>query len=55
MAKSNVVTDMAASNNILYGPSEKPDHCNVNKYIPSMGDRARIVEEYTSEIMMGGK
>ncbi|XP_069505382.1 inositol-3-phosphate synthase 1 [Ambystoma mexicanum] len=54
ISKSNVVDDMVQSNNILYGPEEKPDHCVVIKYVPYVGDSKRAMDEYTSEIMMGG-
>ncbi|KAG9486385.1 hypothetical protein GDO78_006654 [Eleutherodactylus coqui] len=54
ISKSNVVDDMVQSNPILYGPNEKPDHCVVIKYVPYVGDSKRAMDEYTSEIMMGG-
>ncbi|XP_030074263.1 inositol-3-phosphate synthase 1 [Microcaecilia unicolor] len=54
ISKSNVVDDMVQSNPILFGPSEKPDHCVVIKYVPYVGDSKRAMDEYTSEIMMGG-
>lgn len=45
---------MVESNNILYRPGEKPDHCVVIKYVPYVGDSKRALDEYTSEIMCGG-
>ncbi len=54
ISKSNVVDDMVASNSILYAPGEKPDHCVVIKYVPYVGDSKRALDEYTSEICMGG-
>ncbi|XP_040178729.1 inositol-3-phosphate synthase 1 [Rana temporaria] len=54
ISKSNVVDDMVQSNPILYGPNEKPDHCVVIKYVPYVGDSKRAMDEYSSEIMMGG-
>lgn len=54
VSKSNVVDDMVQSNPTLYGPGEKPDHCVVIKYVPYVGDSKRAMDEYTSEIMMGG-
>lgn len=54
ISKSNVVDDMVESNDILYAPNEKPDHCVVIKYVPYVGDSKRAMDEYTSEIMMGG-
>ncbi|XP_064457877.1 inositol-3-phosphate synthase 1-A-like [Ornithodoros turicata] len=54
ISKSNVVDDMVHSNAILYSPGEKPDHCVVIKYVPYVGDSKRAMDEFTSEIMMGG-
>ncbi|XP_042175470.1 inositol-3-phosphate synthase 1-B isoform X2 [Oncorhynchus tshawytscha] len=54
ISKSNVVDDMVNSNPILYHNGEKPDHCVVIKYVPYVGDSKRAMDEYTSEIMMGG-
>merc|ERR1711976_177840 len=54
ISKSNVVDDMVESNKVLYKPGEKPDHCVVIKYVPYVGDSKRAMDEYTSEIMMGG-
>jgi hypothetical protein len=52
ISKSNVVDDMVASNALLYGPGEHPDHCVVIKYVPYVGDSKRAMDEYTSEIFM---
>lgn len=54
ISKSNVVDDMVDSNDILYKPNEHPDHVVVIKYVPYVGDSKRAMDEYTSEIMMGG-
>jgi myo-inositol-1-phosphate synthase len=56
ISKSNVVDDMVASNAILYpeGNEKGPDHCVVIKYVPYVGDSKRAMDEYTSEIFMGG-
>ncbi|KAI1891674.1 hypothetical protein AGOR_G00146210 [Albula goreensis] len=54
ISKSNVVDDMVQSNPLLYALGEKPDHCVVIKYVPYVGDSKRAMDEYTSEIMMGG-
>lgn len=54
ISKSNVVDDMVQSNGILYQPGEKPDHCVVIKYVPYVGDSKRALDEYTSEILLGG-
>lgn len=55
ISKSNVVDDMVASNSILYEPDEHPDHVVVIKYVPYVADSKRAMDEYTSEIFMGGK
>jgi len=54
ITKSNVVDDMVNSNSLLYGPKEHPDHVVVIKYVPYVGDSKRAMDEYTSEIFMGG-
>ncbi len=55
ISKSNVVDDMVASNGILYAPGEHPDHVVVIKYVPAVGDSKRAMDEYTSEIFLGGR
>lgn len=54
ISKSNVVDDMVASNQILYDEGEHPDHVVVIKYVPTVGDSKRAMDEYISEIFMGG-
>ena len=54
ISKSNVVDDMVASNQELYAPGEHPDHCVVIKYVPYVGDSKRAMDEYISELMLGG-
>lgn len=54
ISKSSVVDDMVESNNILYPDGRGPDHCVVIKYVPHVGDSKRAMDEYSSEIMMGG-
>jgi len=54
ISKSNVVDDMVESNHIMYKEGEKPDHCVVIKYVPYVSDSKRAMDEYTSEIFMGG-
>lgn len=54
ISKSNVVDDMVGSNDVLYRPGEKPDHVVVIKYVPAVGDSKRAMDEYISEICMGG-
>lgn len=55
ISKSNVVDDMVHSNALLYAPGEHPDHVVVIKYVPAVGDSKRAMDEYTSEIFLGGK
>lgn len=55
VSKSNVVDDMVASNPLLYAPGEHPDHVVVIKYVPAVGDSKRALDEYYSEIFMGGR
>jgi len=55
ISKSNVVDDMVDSNRILYDDAEHPDHVVVIKYVPYVADSKRAMDEYTSEIFMGGK
>jgi len=54
ISKSNVVDDMVESNRILYKDGEHPDHTVVIKYVPTVGDSKRALDEYVSEIFMGG-
>lgn len=55
-SKSNVVDDMVRSNPILYPKGSKgPDHVVVIKYVPNVGDSKRAMDEYTSDIFLGGK
>lgn len=54
ISKSNVVDDMVASNGLLYKEGEHPDHTVVIKYMPFVGDSKRAMDEYMSEIFLGG-
>ncbi|KAF9437221.1 Myo-inositol-1-phosphate synthase [Entomortierella beljakovae] len=55
ISKSNVVDDMVAANHLLYKEGEHPDHLVVIKYIPAVKDSKRALDEYVSEIFMGGR
>lgn len=56
ISKSSVIDDMVSSNPILYPPgSEHPDHIVVIKYVKSVGDSKRALDEYDSDIFCGGK
>jgi len=54
ISKSDVVNDIVASNPLLYAEGERPDHCIVIKYIENVGDSKRAMDEYSSEIFLGG-
>lgn len=59
ISKSGVVDDIIQSNHILY-PVEKnqikyPDHVIIIEYVPAVGDSKRAMDEYESEIFMGGR
>jgi len=54
ISKRGVVEDVVASNSILYGPGEHPDHCVVIKYVPYVRDSKRALDEYISRIFLGG-
>lgn len=56
ISKASVVDDIIASNEILYPPETKSgvDHCIVIKYIPAVGDTKIAMDEYYSELMLGG-
>ncbi|KAG9509241.1 Inositol-3-phosphate synthase 1-B [Fragariocoptes setiger] len=56
ISKSSVVDDMVHSNQLLYGKGlAHPDHCIVIKYVPYVADSKRAMDEYISELMLGGK
>ncbi|QRV80653.1 Myo-inositol-1-phosphate synthase [Ceratobasidium sp. AG-Ba] len=62
ISKSSVVDDMVGANSLLYRPAAKgekkgehPDHLVVIKYVPAVGDSKRAIDEYNSEILMGGR
>jgi len=54
ITKSSVVDDVVGGNPLLYRPGEHPDHTIVIKYVPYVGDSKRAMDEYTSEIFLGG-
>lgn len=55
ISKRSVVDDMVESNPLLYQQGEHPDHTVVIKYVPAVGDSKRAMDEYYTEIFMGGK
>lgn len=56
ISKSSVVDDIIESNEILYNDEKgkKIDHCIVIKYLPAVGDSKVAMDEYYSELMLGG-
>jgi myo-inositol-1-phosphate synthase len=55
ISKSSVLDDIVSNNGILYKDNEKPDHCVVIKYVPTVGDSKRALDEYESEIFLSGR
>ena len=55
ISKASVIDDMVGYNPILYPNNEHPDHIVVIKYVPSVGDSKRALDEYDSDIFCGGK
>lgn len=68
ISKSSVVDDCCEANHLLYRPGqpakadgsaavkgERPDHCIVIKYVPAVGDQKVAMDDYTSELCMGGR
>lgn len=69
ISKSSVVDDCCEANSLLYSPAptgkdasgnapakgERPDHCIVIKYMPAVGDQKVAMDDYTSELCMGGR
>ncbi|WWC60336.1 uncharacterized protein I303_102907 [Kwoniella dejecticola CBS 10117] len=69
ISKSSVVDDMVAANHVLYKTAseltaesgevtkkgEHPDHIVVIKHVPAVGDSKRAIDEYYSELLMGGR
>lgn len=55
ISKAGVLDDAMAANDILYPAGHKSiDHEVVIKYVPFVGDSKRAMDEYSSEIFMGG-
>lgn len=56
ISKASVVDDVIESNPILYNQAEKEgiDHCIVIKYLKAVGDSKVAMDEYYSELMLGG-
>jgi len=55
ISKSGVIDDVINANRLIYKENELLDHTVVIKYVPWVGDSKRAMDEYTSEIFMGGR
>lgn len=55
ISKASCVDDILASNSVLFKKGEHPDHEIIIKYVPSAGDSKKALDEYVSEIFLGGK
>jgi myo-inositol-1-phosphate synthase len=53
ITKKNVIDDIVEENPKLF-PSGNPDHAVVIKYIPAVGDTKRAMDEYYSQLFLGG-
>lgn len=56
ISKASVIDDMIESNQILYNDKygKTVDHCIVIKHVPAVGDSKVAMDEYYSELMLGG-
>ncbi|ODQ57863.1 hypothetical protein WICANDRAFT_56323 [Wickerhamomyces anomalus NRRL Y-366-8] len=56
ISKGSVIDDIVESNHLLYNKElgDKVDHTIVIKYLPAVGDTKIAMDEYYSELMLGG-
>lgn len=56
ISKGSVIDDIIESNQLLYNKElgDKVDHTIVIKYLPAVGDTKIAMDEYYSELMLGG-
>ena len=54
ITKRNVIDDVIDENPAIFN-GNKPDHTVVIKYIPSVGDTKRAIDEYFTELFLNGK
>lgn len=55
VSKLSVIDDAVKANPILYpNDDQNIDHVVVIKYVPFVGDSKRAIDEYSSELMLGG-
>lgn len=56
VTKVSVVDDLIASNSMMFpDKNSEPDHLIVIKYIPSVGDSKRAMDEYTNRLFLDGQ
>lgn len=55
ISKKSVCEDMVEGNSVLYKKGEGIEHQIVIKYMKTVGDSKRAIDEYVTEIMMGGR
>ena len=55
ISKKSCIEDIVNSNPILFTKDDHIDHEVVIKYVPSAGDTKKALDEYVSEIFLGGK
>ena len=53
--KKNVIDDVVAENPAIFPCGTTPDHAVVIKYVPAVGDSKRAMDEYYSELFLGGR
>ena len=54
ITKRNVIDDVIDENPKIFN-GNKPDHTVIIKYIPSVGDSKRAIDEYFTELFLNGK
>ena len=54
ITKKNVIDDVVDENPYLFN-GRTPDHAVVIKYVPAVGDSKRAMDEYYSELALGGR
>jgi myo-inositol-1-phosphate synthase len=55
ISKSSKIDDIVSLTPILYEGGVQPDHIVVIRYVKSVGDSKRVLDEYDSEIFCRGK
>lgn len=53
-SKSECIKDILVNSKLYKDETEFPDHTVVIKYVPEAGDSKKAIDEYCSEIFMGG-